>query len=625
MKKILSLLSFLFAANAFAITLAPPTLVTDLHIPGEYPISGFGLIDLMNGANGTCLEMVGGVPTWVTCPGGGGAGFIRVIDGSRASPIAVTSAGITLSTDTFDEMKFYMQGSGGPVTIGPSAPAGPPAGSPAFGTARSYAALGGSAVTGSAAPGTNLTGNLGIFPSNCSSVTNFPPSTFTGIESCADSNATAAQSSAQAAYTDLSTRTASTIATALDGQSLTAGVYKAASGTFTLDGGGALTLTGSATDIFVFQTTTTLVTGSSGIPVITLAGGVLASNIYWAIGSAATLNSGFAGTFYGNVIANTGAVTVTTGGGDVRGTLAALTSAVTFSNPTTVEVQGFSSPTGNPSLGTARTYGLLANTAISNTGPSVVTGNIGINPTSCAGITGFPPGTFTGTKDCANAAAIAAQTSAQSAYADLATRPASTISSTLDGQTLSAGVYKFASGSATLANSGNATLTFSGSNTDVFVIQLTGTLVTGNGGIATMAFVGAVNPANIYWVNSGSTTINQVFPGTFQGNVIDVNGITVTAGGTVDGSLISLNTSDTLVDGGGTIINTETLTPPVPSITPCTTDGQILILTGRSATNTVTLNNGNGFSLNGQAVFGLDDTMTLTCDLVNFVESSRSF
>lgn len=224
----------------------------------------------------------------------------------------------------------------------------PPPNTPALGIARTYAAFAASAITNTGS--SVLTGNIGITPG--SAITGFPPGTFTGVENVDNAAAVAAKAAAQVAYTDLQARTPTIIAAALDGQSLSAGVYKSAGGTFTLAqaGGGTLTLNGSATDVFVFQTATTLTTGAGGVPVITLTGGALPSNVYWAVGSSATINSGNAGTFKGNIIAQ---VSITdTLGGDVKGSLIALTGAVTFSAASTVEVQPLSSAgslaPGNP-------------------------------------------------------------------------------------------------------------------------------------------------------------------------------------------------------------------------------------------------------------------------------------
>ena len=219
---------------------------------------------------------------------------------------------------------------------------GAPPGSPAMGTARSFAILGAASVTnvGSSV----LTGNLGVTPGT--SITGFPPGTFSGQEHIADLAAANAKASAQAAYTAMQAKTPTGISSQLDGQSLTAGVYKATSGTagaFTLDAaGGALTLTGSATDIFIFQTDSTLITGTTGAGVMTLVG-VKPANVYWVVGSSATLNSGTASEFSGNVIALT-SITDTIGG-TTKGSLIALNGTVALSAASTVIAQP-SSPSG---------------------------------------------------------------------------------------------------------------------------------------------------------------------------------------------------------------------------------------------------------------------------------------
>jgi len=208
--------------------------------------------------------------------------------------------------------------------------AGAPALSPAMGTSRTYAILGASAVTNTGS--SVLSGNLGIYPG--SAVTGFPPGTFSGVENVANVAAQQAQASALAAYTNLQARSASTIATELGGQSLAAGVYHAASGTFTLNG--TLTLTGSATDVYVFRTDTTFISGATSTPIVSL-GSVKASNIYWVVGSSATINSANAGTLPGNVIALT-SITDTLGG-TVNGSLIALNGAVTLSAASNINVQ----------------------------------------------------------------------------------------------------------------------------------------------------------------------------------------------------------------------------------------------------------------------------------------------
>ena len=209
-------------------------------------------------------------------------------------------------------------------------------GSAVFAPASSYAVLGATAVTNTGS--SVLTGNLGVYPGT--SITGFPPGTFTGTEDIANAKANNAKAAAQATYTAMHSAGSTAIAAELGSQSLVAGVYSTASGAFTLNG--TLTLTGSATDVFVFQTASTLITGGTATPVITLAGGAVASNVFWVVGSSATLASSHAGVMVGNVIALT-SITDTLGTA-VNGSLVALNGAVTLSAATAVSAQPFSVP-----------------------------------------------------------------------------------------------------------------------------------------------------------------------------------------------------------------------------------------------------------------------------------------
>src|SRR6476660_9558351 len=72
-----------------------------------------------------------------------------------------------------------------------------------------------------------------------------------------------------------------------------------------------------------------------------------------------------------------------------------------------------------PSLGTAQSFAVLGATPnVNNTGPTVVTGDLGVSP--AAAVVGFPPGTVIGTIHAADATAASAQSSNTTAYGVLA-------------------------------------------------------------------------------------------------------------------------------------------------------------------------------------------------------------
>ena len=128
-----------------------------------------------------------------------------------------------------------------------------------------------------------------------------------------------------------------------------------------------------------------------------------------------------------------------------------------------------------PSLGTAQSFAILGGSTVTNTGPTVITGDLGVSPGTA--VTGFPPGTVVGgTIHAADAVASGAQADTTTAYNDLASEACGSSPATeLAGQTLVPGVYCFTS-SASL----NGTLTLDGQNNPnaVWVFKIGSTLIT---------------------------------------------------------------------------------------------------------------------------------------------------
>ena len=168
-----------------------------------------------------------------------------------------------------------------------------------LGSANTYGILAGSTVTCAGAPGT-INADVGVSPG--STTTGFPPCTITGSTHLADAVAGTQQGRLTAAYNHLAGRPCGTVVTPADlgGRTLAPGVYCAATsmgvtGTVTLDG------QGDANATFVFQIGSTLVTGTGAN--IALIGGAQAKNVWWQVGSSATLGTGT--TFRGNILALT--------------------------------------------------------------------------------------------------------------------------------------------------------------------------------------------------------------------------------------------------------------------------------------------------------------------------------
>src|ERR1700692_2896996 len=82
---------------------------------------------------------------------------------------------------------------------------------------------------------------------------------------------------------------------------------------------------------------------------------------------------------------------------------------------------GASAATAPVSLGTAANYAVLAASTVTNTGPTTITGSLGLSPGTA--ITGSPPGAVTGTIDAADAAALKAQNDLTAAYNAAAAAP----------------------------------------------------------------------------------------------------------------------------------------------------------------------------------------------------------
>jgi len=194
-----------------------------------------------------------------------------------------------------------------------------------LGTAASFAVLAGSTVTNTGP--TTINGDLGLSPGT--SVTGFPPGQVNGAEHVADAVALQAKNDLTAAYNDAAGRpTTATVPVELGGTTKTPGVYDSPAGTFGITGTLTLDAQGDPNAVFIFKAASTLITASASS--VNLVNGARASNVYWLVGSSATL--GTYSTLRGDVLALT-SITVTTGV-TVDGRTLARNAAVTLDSDT---------------------------------------------------------------------------------------------------------------------------------------------------------------------------------------------------------------------------------------------------------------------------------------------------
>jgi hypothetical protein len=197
-------------------------------------------------------------------------------------------------------------------------------------------------------------------------------------------------------------------------------------------------------------------------------------------------------------------------------------------------------------LGTANNYAVLAGSAITSTGATVINGGLGLTPGSS--VTGGP--VVNGVYNVDNAAAVQAQNDLTTAYNKAAGfAPNQNLTSqNLGGLTLTPGVYFFTS-SAQLT--GTLTLNGLGLADPVFVFQIGSSLTTASGdgsSVVTINDNGSSTPGiSVFWQVGSSATLGT---GTaFEGNIMALTSITADTGATdLDGRLLARNGAVTLDD-----------------------------------------------------------------------------
>ena len=201
---------------------------------------------------------------------------------------------------------------------------------------------------------------------------------------------------------------------------------------------------------------------------------------------------------------------------------------------------GISVPAAASMLGTAQNFAVLGGSTVTNTGATVVTGDLGVWPGTA--ITGFPPGIVNGTIHASDAVAQQAQSDVTTAYNTLAgMAPTQDLSGTdLGGLTLQPGVYFFSS-SAMLT--GTLTLDAMGDPDALFVFQVSSALTSASS--SSVVMINSIDACDVYWQVGSSATLGT--DSAFQGSILALTSITLNTGASlIEGRALARNGAVTM-------------------------------------------------------------------------------
>ncbi|MCW2972128.1 MAG: hypothetical protein JWN72_401 [Thermoleophilia bacterium] len=193
-------------------------------------------------------------------------------------------------------------------------------------------------------------------------------------------------------------------------------------------------------------------------------------------------------------------------------------------------------------LGTASADAVAGGSTITNTGNSVLNGDLALFPGTA--VVGFPPGLVNGATHVNDAVAQQAKSDLTTAYLDAAGRPlTATIPPDAGNQTLVSGVYRTGS-VPTLGLTGTLTLDAQGDPRAVFIFQVQSALTTATD--SRVALINGAQSCNVFWQVGSSATIGTRT--SFAGNVLALTSISVNDAATIDGRLLARNGAVTLIN-----------------------------------------------------------------------------
>jgi len=193
-----------------------------------------------------------------------------------------------------------------------------------------------------------------------------------------------------------------------------------------------------------------------------------------------------------------------------------------------------------PPLGSAQSFAVLGASTVTNTGSTIITGDLGVSPGTA--VTGFPPGKVTGgSVHVGDATATAAHAAVHTAYGNLVAQPCGT---NLTGKTLgtSPGAAKLSPGVYCFDSSAQLTGTLTLNGSGVYVFKIGSALTTASNSSVVLA--NGATAGKVFWQVTSSATLgtNTVFEGSILANISD----TITTGTSVTGRVFALTGAVTL-------------------------------------------------------------------------------
>lgn len=195
-------------------------------------------------------------------------------------------------------------------------------------------------------------------------------------------------------------------------------------------------------------------------------------------------------------------------------------------------------------LRSAGVFAVLAGSAVTNTGQTIINGDVGLSPGSSVG--GFPPGVINGTLQVANPTADQAKVDLTAAFTEAQLRSTSAISlaGNLGGLTLPPGLHVNSS-SVMISGTGPQgilTLDAQGDSGAVWIFKISSTLTTDPA--TSIVLAGGAQAANIYWQVGTSATLGTT--SVFYGTIMAEASVTLETGATLNGRALARSGAVTL-------------------------------------------------------------------------------